>query len=230
MATRKSSQISQGTAETKFLRGDTGVDGQATEEARDASEVEAEKAKAGALSNGAYLGREFLTWLLWRSESGEPLVEVEGEPVSVLFSTRLIARAMVGQVTEVSAKGVLAPYSPVVRQVLASGLLVQQARLQLTVGERVFQFTIDAENLDVRSAKLPELLAEEESERVEERLYLTELLSTCIDVLARAFLQVRNNVAWSRREVPALSAWLRGEAAGEEGALLRTAARASRGR
>lgn len=221
-------KLKKASAETKFLRGETGVDGLATEEERDELEVEAEQTKEQALRGGTYLGREFLTWLLWRSESSEPLLEVDGEPLRVLFTSRLIVRAMTGQVTEMSAKGAVAPYAMLVKQVMAGGLLVQQARVQLTLGERVFWFTIDAENLDVRSAKLPSLIAEEESERIEERLHLTELISRSVDALVQTFLELRASPAWKRTEVPEIQAWLRGEEQTRV-ALVKTAGRA-RGR
>ena len=212
-------------AETQFLRGETGVDGQATEEERDPAEVEAEKTKEQALRGGTYLGREFLTWLLWQSESSESILELEKEPLTVVFIDRLMVRALVGKVTEISAKGMAAPYALLVKQVMAGGLLVQQARLQLTLGERVFQLTLDAENLDVRGGKLPTLVAEEESERVDERLYLTELLSSAIDALVQKFVALRSTSEWKKTEVPQLQAWLRGEdKAGVS--LLKTAARA----
>ncbi|MBS2033229.1 MAG: hypothetical protein JST54_35475, partial [Deltaproteobacteria bacterium] len=195
-------------AETQFLRGETGVDGQATKEERDPKEVEAEKTKEQALRGGIYLGREFLTWLLWRSESSESLLELEGEPLTVLFIDRLMVRALAGEVTEISAKGMAAPYALLVKQVMAGGLLVQQARLELTLGERTFQLTLDAENLDVRGAKLPTLIAEEETERIDERLYLTELLSSAIDALVRKFVALRTSAEWKRSEVPQLQAWL----------------------
>lgn len=217
-------KFKQASAETKFLRGETGVDGLATVEARDEAELEAERSKAQALSNGTYLGREFLTWLLWRSESSEELLKVDGELLSVLFTSRLVVRAIDGQVTEISAKGAVAPYALLVKQVMAGGLLIQQARLQLLIGERVFLFTIDAENLDVRSAKLPSLMAEEESERLEERLYLTELLSRCIDALVGAFLERRTTSTWKRSDVPQIQAWLRGEAE-THASLIKTAGR-----
>ncbi len=220
-------KFKKASAETKFLRGETGVDDLATAEERDEAALEAEQAKAQAFNNGTYLGREFLTWLLWRSESSESLLEVDGEPLRVLFTSRLILRAITGQVTEMAAKGAVAPYAALVKQVMAGGLLVQQARIQLTLGERVFWLTMDAENLDVRSAKLPSLIAEEESERVEERLYLTELISRCIDALAESFLQLRTTAEWKRNEVPEIQAWLKGEErAGVS--LLKTAGRAKR--
>jgi recombination associated protein RdgC len=102
-----------------------------------------------------------------------------------------------------------APYAEQVRRALDAGLLVHQARLHLTHGEQVFQATIDAEFLDVRAAKLPELLTEEEDDRLLERLALSEKLSGLIDALVGTFLEVRASPTWRRKVVPAMKAWMR---------------------
>ncbi len=196
--------------EAAFLRGEVGVDGAATgREERDEGEVERGKAREQLLRNRAYLGREFLTWLLWRSEAGEPVASLDGTGVTVLYTARLLLRGVKGDVTEVAARGAQAPYSAQVRHALDEGLLVHQARVKLTHGEKEYQATLDAEFLDVRGAKLPELLAEEEDDRLLERLYLAEQLSAMVDALVAAFLEVRAQRGWAKKTVPALKAWMR---------------------
>ena len=88
------SRREQARAEAAFVRGDIGVDGQAAEEQRDEAEVEKDQAREQLLRGRTYLGRELLTWLLWRSESGEPLVEHEGQPVTVLFVDRVVLKGV----------------------------------------------------------------------------------------------------------------------------------------
>ena len=199
-------------AEAAFERGDVGVDGGATEEKKDAAEVELDKAREQLLRGKTYLGREFLTWLLWRSEAGEALLEHEGEGVVVAFQGRLTLRGVHGDVTELSTKGTLAPYSEQVRFGLLRGLLVHQARLRLIHGERTFEVTLDAEFLDIRAAKLPELLTEEEDDRAAERLNLVEQLSAMVEQLALSFLEIRKGRRWSQKTVPAMRAWMSGDA------------------
>ncbi|HYG66851.1 MAG TPA: hypothetical protein VD838_04300, partial [Anaeromyxobacteraceae bacterium] len=80
-----------------------------------------------------------------------------------------------------------------------------------TRGERTFEATVDAEFLDLRAAKLPALLTEEEDDRLLERLALVEELSAIVDALAGAFLAARASPAWTRKTVPALKRWMRGE-------------------
>lgn len=199
----------QARAEAAFLRGDTGVDGVATDaDVRDEAEVERDAARDQLLRGRTYLGRELLTWLLWRSEAGEPVVEVDGAPVVALFTGKVLLRGLAGDVTEVAARGAAAPYAAQVRRALASGLLVHQARLRLAHGERAFEVTLDAEHLDVRAAKLPELLTEAEDDRAAERLELCEQLGRIVDALVAAFLEIRGGRTWSRSVVPALRAWM----------------------
>lgn len=206
----------QAREEAAFLRGDVGVDGQSTraEETQDAAEVERDKAREQFVRGRTWLGREFLTWLLWKSEPGDPLVTFEGEGLVVLFAGRVVLRGLHGEVSELSAKGALAPYSEQVRRALDAGLLLHSARLGFTVGERNWEASLDAEFLDVRSAKLPELLTEEEDDRISERLDLADQLSRMIDALVRAFLDVRTSKAWSKDVVPSMKAWMRGDEAG----------------
>jgi len=202
-------------AEAAFLRGDVGVDGAATgADDRDQAEVERDRAREQLLRGRTWLGREFLTWLLWRSESGDPLVEREGVGVVVLFTGRLVLRGIAGDVTELSARGALAPYAEQVRRALDAGLLVHGARLRLTHGEKTYEATVDAEFLDVRAAALPELLAEEEDDRTLERLYLAEQLTGMLDALLAAFLEVRAGATWTRKVVPAMKRWMAANAAG----------------
>jgi hypothetical protein len=126
----------------------------------------------------------------------------------VLFTGRVLLRGVAGDVTEVAARGAAAPYAAQVKRALASGLLVHQARLRLAHGERTFEVTLDAEHLDVRAAKLPELLTEAEDDRAAERLDLIEQLGGLVDALVTAFLAERTARTWERKTVPALRAWM----------------------
>ena len=195
-------------SEAAFMRGDTGVDGGATEEKADQQELEQGKAREQFLRGRAYLGREFLTWLLWRSEGGEPLLTFEETALTALFTGRIVMKAMTGDVVELGAKGAGAPYSKLVREGLQRGLLVHLARLTLTHGERSYEVTLDAEFLDVRAARLPELLTEEEDDRLAERLHLTEQLSAMIEAILKSFFAVRSTPRWRKEIVPELKRWM----------------------
>jgi hypothetical protein len=120
----------------------------------------------------------------------------------------------------------MAPYSEQVRQALDRGLLVHQARLLLTHGEKAYEVTLDAEFLDIRAAKLPALMSEEDDSRTTERLYLAEQLSALIHTLVEAFIAVRAGRAWSKQVVPAMKEWMRGEEGTRKQTVLQRAANA----
>ncbi len=198
-------------AETKFMRGQTGVDGAATAEKADSGEVEQAKAREALYRGRTWLGREALTWVLWKSESADDLCEVEKLPLKVVFTGKLLLRAAAGEVTEVAVKGVSAPYSVIVRQSAMRGLLVHGARLQLQHGEQSFEVTLDAEFFDIRAAKLPELLQEEEAEQRLERLELTMRLGRLIDAVVDQFIAARTASSWKKSVVPQLREWLKSD-------------------
>mgnify|MGYP000951939765 CR=1 FL=1 len=194
--------------ERAFLRGEVGVDGQATEEERDDAQIEQDKAREALLRGRTWLGRECLTWLLWKSESTEAVLRVDDQALSVVFHGKALLRAGAGDVTEVQVKGVTAPYSRLVRHALSRGLLVHTARLQLTYGEQRFDLTLDAEFFDLRAVKLPALLTEAEDDKLTERLELVTRASTLVDALVAAFIRERRSKRWASETVPALRAWM----------------------
>lgn len=199
----------QAREEAAFRRGDVGVDGAATEEVKDKAETEHEKARDGFLRGRAWMGRELLTWLLFRSESSEPLFTFEKQPVSVLLADKLVLRGISGEVVESTMRGTQAPYSPLVKRALDRGLLVHQARLRIEHGERVYEVSLDAEHFDLKGGKLPELTSEEEDDRLRERLYLAEQLGAIVQRVQEEFLTLRASKKWAKETVPELKAWMK---------------------
>ena len=89
------------------------------------------------------------------------------------------------------------------------GLLVHSARLTLTWEERSYDFTLDAEHFDVRAGKTPELMKEDEDEKVTERLDHVATLGRLIDAVVARFMQLRTSPQWKKTIVPELKAWMR---------------------
>ncbi len=202
----------QAQAEAKFMKGETGVDGASGKMEVDPEVAQQVKATEALYRGRAWLGREALCWILMKSESSEALCKVDGLSLTAVFTGKILLRAGSGEVTEVSAKGVAAPYSSIVRFALKRNLLVHGARLQLTHGEQTFEVTLDAERFDLRGAKLPALLNEgDEGEELNERLELVSRLGRLIDALIEQFIKVRVGPGWKKTVVPALKEWFEGE-------------------
>ncbi len=199
---------SQAQAEARFMKGETGVDGASGKIEVDPEVAQQAKAKEALYRGRAWLGREALSWILMKSESSQPLCKVDGQPLRAVLTGKILLRAGSGEVTEVAAKGVSAPYSAIIRFALQRNLLVHGARLQLTHGEQTFEVTLDAERFDLRAAKLPALLNEgDEGEELIERLELVSRLGRLIDALIEQFINVRVGPGWQKSVVPALKAW-----------------------
>jgi hypothetical protein len=193
--------------ETRFSQGQVGADGAALEATREATEVEQDKAREALLRGRTWLGRECLTYWLWRSESSQRAFEFEGEDVALIFHGRLALKAGAGAVTEMLVKGVTAPYSKLVKQALGRGVLVHVARLKIALGERVYEATVDAEFFDVKAVKLPTLVSEDADEKLLERLALTQQLARIVESMAREFIHVRRSKKWPH-VVGEISHWL----------------------
>ncbi|MCA9554648.1 MAG: hypothetical protein KC933_31750 [Myxococcales bacterium] len=197
-----------GREESEFLRGDIGVDGQAVEEEKDEAEVQRGEAVEALARGRAYLGREFLTWLLWMSNSGVTITQHEGEDLSLLVVGQVILRGLAGDATELAVKGHLSAYSDVVRSAIDKGLLVHQARLRIQFGEQVYEVTLDAEHLDFKGAQIPKVLSEEDADQITERLFLCERLAGLVDALWGAFMEVRASGEWKKKAVPGIKRWV----------------------
>lgn len=171
--------------------------------------VEAEKASDAMLRNRAWLGREFLTWLLVKSESSRAWIHVQGSALSVLFVGPVVLQGVSTDATEVRAKGVQAAYSEMTKEAVCRGLLVHQARLRLSIEEQIFEVTLDAECLFHRSVRIPKLMTEEGDDKLSERFYLVDRAADLVDALWRLFLEKRQGAGWRRTEVAAIRAWCR---------------------
>lgn len=194
--------------EKAFLRGEVGVDGQATEEEQDLEQVEAGKAREALLRGRTWLGRECLTWLLWKSESTEAVITHDKKDVVVVFNGKLNVRAGAGEVLEAQVKGVTSPYSKLMKKALSQGLLVHVAKMQVTHGEQVYDFVLDAEFFDLRAVKLPALMQEGDDAQLTERLELATLASGLADALVAAFVKERSAKTWATKVVPEMKEWM----------------------
>ena len=156
----------------------------------------------------AFLGREFLTWLLWRADRGEGAFTDENGEFSVAFGGRVRLSGAGSDVTDAVLKGRSPAHGVETRAGLGSGRTLREAELRLARGEREFRFTLVAETLDLRSVKLPARLKDEGDDRLAERMTLLEELEKSIEVMYLDFVKERTRPVWDRTVVPALRTWI----------------------
>lgn len=160
-----------------------------------------------------FLGREFLTWLLYHADEengGGEFRDEEDQAFRVQVGERVVLEALGdGQgLSESMARGAAPAQTADVRYAIAGGLTVREAELFLLRGDRVWQFSLTAEMFDVKRAKVPDLLSEEEAERATERLELLDDLYGMLRAAYGTFLAERLRPAWDTDTMPRLRAWL----------------------
>jgi hypothetical protein len=193
--------------EAKFLRGELGIDGQS--DAASAEEKAEGEAKAALLRGNTWLGREFLTWLLFRSNGSEGLCLVEGHPLVVAATGGITLRGSSHEVSELKAKGNGAAYAKTIRRALNEGLAVHILALKLEWNGLCFEVTLDAEFLDSRAVRLPTQAGEDEGTLLADRLERQKQLGELIAALVATFRAIRVEKSWSV-EVEAMQRWASG--------------------
>lgn len=181
------------------------------------------------LTDRRFLGREFLTWLVYHADGAKDGAEDEEdldldleedgssgrfdkskrcEAFRVLIGERVILKALGDGSGEITARGAATGQSADVRYAIAGGLTVREVDLLFARGDRIWQAAANAENFDLKRVKLPALLSEEDSERAHERLELIGDLDAMLRAAYDAFLRARLQPAWQSETVPRLRVWL----------------------
>ena len=170
------------------------------------------------LTATAYLGKEFLTWLWYKSDAGEGLVQLaEGEPSVELWLTDRIVLSGAGQGAEkVSVKTDDPILNHEARTALVQGKKVEQALIRIVSGQREWTASVKGETLAVSSVKIPALLTKAEDDKLRERFMLLDQFEEMLEKLFRTFMSVRANTERWPDEHRALKAWI---AAGPAGGL-----------
>ncbi len=172
------------------------------------------KAVGVELDDRRFLGREFLTWLIFKT-SGEVdadslfLESKECDAFRVAIGERVTLKALGEGTGEIVARGVSPAQTADVRYAIAGGLTVREVELIIEQGERLWWASVSAEGFDMRRVKLPSLLSEEDDERVRERIELLGDLDKILKAAFAQFLKLRLSAAWTAEELPKMRGWLR---------------------
>lgn len=161
------------------------------------------------IDKSAFLGREWLVWLWFKSELFEGPFELPGfEPVEAWLETKITLEAVAQELEQSQLKGAAPSTSPEAREALRQGKLPTSARLGLRRGELTFGFSFKSDDLSLGAVKLPTLVNEQTDEKFYERMHLLEDLEAMLDALWGEFLSLRLSDAWQREVVPAIRDWV----------------------
>jgi len=163
------------------------------------------------------LGREFLTWLWYRSETANGMFRMsrasghEGEAFHVSMEQRVVVRGGEGDHQETaSVSGSLSPLREA-RLGLQTGKLVVRALIRLEKDGMEWQLNLKAEDFSLGSLRSPSLPKEEDGDdpdaRFLEKMYLLELALDMLDDMYRQFLELRLSANWNQ-ETAEVATWM----------------------
>jgi recombination associated protein RdgC len=165
-------------------------------------------------TDASFLGREFLTWLWFKSEERNGRIAVPGkDDVEIHFLRRVVLESGAGEYSEtVVCQGLHADLREG-KAALREGKRVREARIELKRESHDWEFTFKADPFQFQSMRLPASAGEDEEAsdregRILERIYMIEGAMKTMDELFDFFLKRRLSPQWSSEEIPRLKKWL----------------------
>ncbi len=160
------------------------------------------------------LGREFLTWLWFKSEERDGAVALDKkEEVELEFIRRIVLEGGEGSHAETVVCHGLNAELKEGREALRRGKKIREARLALRQDADSWEFTFKADRFRFQSMKLPADAEEDagqkdEEGRLLERIHLAQRAVSIVERLFALFFAIRRTPAWAAEEIPRMARWL----------------------
>jgi hypothetical protein len=159
------------------------------------------------------IGREFMTWLWFKSEERNGRISLSpGDEVELNFLKRIVLEAGEGEYSQgVVCHGIHAELKEG-KEAIRQGKKVKEAGIKLMHNQNEWEFTLKADNFHFQSLKLPiaewQEAEDDPSGKMLERIYLIENAAKAMDQLYDYFLNIRYSAQWEETEVKLLAKWL----------------------
>jgi len=170
-----------------------------------------------ATTDFSFLGREFLTWLWFKSEERNGSISIPGAgDITLSFLRRLILESGEGDYSETILCTGFRTDLKEGKTALREGKKIKEARIRLGMGSDDWEFTFKADAFLFQSMKLPTApaYAEEEEQdregRLLDRIAMTERAVETMERLFSLFLERRTAPQWRSEEIPRITRWVEG--------------------
>jgi hypothetical protein len=155
-----------------------------------------------------FLGREFLTWLWFYTETRQHSVSIPKLGDFKLYvDDKIILTSPSGCAKENSLKGGTPAYAAEAKSALLGGKLVSEARFILQDTERQWQFSVRSEDLSLRQVRLPSIKSQETENYLSARIELLNELLEIFDHLYEKFVSLKNSNHFNL-EVQKITEWI----------------------
>jgi recombination associated protein RdgC len=164
--------------------------------------------------SASLIGREFLTWLWFKSEERNGRIALRNqEEIELSFLKRISLEAGEGEYSQgVVCHGIHAELKEG-KEAIRQGKKVKEAGIRITHDKNEWEFTFKGDSFHFQSLKMPQPdwqeTAEDPSGGLLERIYLIENAVKTMDTLYESFLKIRFSSVWKEKEIPLLNKWLK---------------------
>ncbi len=160
-----------------------------------------------------FLGREFLAWLWFRSETSNGRFELgEGKLVELWFDRRIVLQSEEEEGVEKIVCTGDNPHLKEARYALSENKKITEAMVKLAIGDSEWTFVLDSTWLNFKNMKTPKTMVDKQEDPeglFYEKYFLVDQAVAAIDGLLASFVRLRTSPEWEETELPALLAWIR---------------------
>jgi len=156
-----------------------------------------------------FLGKEFLLWLWWKSETAYGAIEVAPMGAIEFWIDDRIQFGTEGDQPQLSdLKGGQPTATAEARSALRAGKTVETANVGVRIGEREYTLALKGETLELAGLKVPGEVKDGLDERIYERMFLLDEITAILDVLFFRFTEERLDQDFRTKTLQPIREWI----------------------
>jgi len=159
-----------------------------------------------------YLGREFLAWLWFRTETERGKFKLGDKNVEIWFDGKITLQGENERGLETITCSGESQDMKEARFALAENKEIVQATLVLNIGDNQWMFVLDSLWMNFKTFKTPRIIQDKKDDPdglFYEKMFLIEEAVSAMDGVYAEFIKQRISPEWAEEEVPALAEWIR---------------------
>jgi hypothetical protein len=159
------------------------------------------------LSNRAFLGNEFLTWLLFSigNRDGSFAFMHKDNKFNICLDGKI---GLIDSKGEINVKGGDYAVSQEIKESLRKGMKVNTLRVNVMHGEACWVFALNGKDLFPRQIKVPSVDAPDAAQHICKRIELVEVVLGMIETLFKRYMEMRLSPAFEADVLIPFRAWL----------------------
>jgi recombination associated protein RdgC len=158
------------------------------------------------------LGREFLLWLWFKSETDEGVFDLgEAGTAELWFDGKMTLQIEHDLGVETITCTGNHPHLKEARFALSEKKEITQAMVKMSLGDNQWSFILDSTWMNFKSFKTPKVIQDKEEDPdgiFYEKMFLVEHAITAVDIIFSSFIRLRISPEWETKERPALIKWI----------------------